>query len=74
LIKLVYTNIYLKDGYLRRFDEGIKNSIISHFGKENFKIKTNSIKFDNLEFIYPDINKIIVGNSSKKRFLNLMLV
>lgn len=68
MIKLVYTNIYLKDGYLRRFDEGIKNNIISYFCKESFKIKTNSIKFDNLDFIYPDINKIIVGNRSKKDF------
>ena len=36
LIKLVYIKIYSEDSYLKRFDQGIKNSIKLQFGQEAF--------------------------------------
>ena len=61
IIKLVYIKIYSDDSYLKRFDEGIINSIKLHFGGEVFNEKTKTIKINGETINYPDVNNVILG-------------
>ena len=60
-IKLVYIKIYTDDNYLRRFDQGIIDSIKAQFGDDSFDDINKTIKINEDVFDYPDVNKIIVG-------------
>ena len=61
IIKLVYIKIYSEDSYLKRFDQGIIDSIKLHFGSESFNDDTKVIKVNGFELDYPDVDKVILG-------------
>ena len=61
IINLVYIKIYSDDSYLKRFDDGIINSIKLHFGGEVFNEKTKTIKINGVTINYPDVNNVILG-------------
>ena len=61
IIKLVYIKIYTDDNYLRRFDQGIIESIKAQFGDDSFDDINKTIKINEEVIDYPDVNKVIVG-------------
>lgn len=61
IIKLVYIKIYSEDSYLKRFDEGIINSIKLQFGNDSFDDKNKTIKFNSFEIDYPNVDEVILG-------------
>ena len=61
IIKLVYIKIYSEDSYLKRFDEGIINSIKLQFGNDSFDDKNKTIKFNSFEIAYPNVDEVILG-------------
>lgn len=64
-LKAVYIRTYTNDSYLKTFDQGIKNYIISIYGKDVFDKNSNNLILEvNNEVItieYPDVNKVILG-------------
>lgn len=69
IIKLVYIKIYSDDSYLKRFDQGIINSIKSHFGIESFDDETKTIKVNGQQIKYPDVDKIIIGQIKASKIM-----
>ena len=61
IIKLVYIKIYSEDSYLKRFDEGIINSIKLQFGKDSFDDNNRIIKINGQVIDYPNVNEVILG-------------
>ena len=61
IIKLVYIKIYSDDSYLKKFDEGIINSIKLQFGKNSFNDETKEIKVNGYTFNYPDVDVVTKG-------------
>ena len=70
IINLVYIKIYSEDTYLKRFDEGIINSIKLHFGNESFDEVTKTIKWNGETIPYPDVDKVILGKISAYQISN----
>lgn len=66
-IKLVYIKIYSDEQYLRKFDEGIINSIKLQFGINSFNDELKLIKIDNLILNYPDVELVISGQVDKEK-------
>ena len=66
-IKLVYIKIYSDEQYLRKFDEGIINSIKLQFGNNSFNDELKLIKIDNLILNYPDVELVISGQVDKEK-------
>ena len=69
IIKLVYIKIYSEDSYLKRFDNGIINSIKLHYGTDAFDDETKMIKVEGLEIKYPDVNNIIIGKIKANKIM-----
>lgn len=65
IIKFVYVQIYSDNNYLRKFDEGIIESIKLQFGKEVFNDEKKHIKFNGFDLEYPNIDSIIDGDGIK---------
>lgn len=68
LIKLVYTNLYIKDKYLMRFDNNIINNILYIYG-DNIEINSRTFTIKNGEragekYELYDINNIIHTNKN----------
>ena len=59
MIKLVYIKIYSEDSYLKRFDQGIIDSIKLQFGNESFHDNTISVNGFNIK--YPNVDNVILG-------------
>ena len=70
IIKLVYIKIYSEDNYLKKFDQGIIDSIKLHYGKESFNDMTKIIKLNDIEIQYPDVNEIIIGKIKANKIMN----
>jgi DNA-directed RNA polymerase len=60
-IKLVYINIYSDNQYIKKFDQGIVESIKLQFGNEAFDDINKKIKINSMELDYPDVNEVISG-------------
>jgi DNA-directed RNA polymerase len=60
-VKMVYIKIYSDNNYLRKFDEGIINSIKLHYGEESFNNENKTIKINNTIINYPNVDAIIRG-------------
>lgn len=71
-IKMVYIKIYSDNNYLRKFDEGIINSIKLQFGDESFIINNDSkiIKINDTIFTYPNVENVISGKIEAYSILN----
>jgi DNA-directed RNA polymerase, mitochondrial len=61
VIKVVYISIYSDDQYIRKFDQGIIDSIKLHLGKNSFNDSSKTIEINNKKIQYPDINTFILG-------------
>ena len=70
IIKLVYIKIYSEDSYLKRFDQGIINSIKLQFGSESFDDQTKKIKVNGYNFDYPNVDEVIVGKIKANNIFN----
>ena len=70
IIKYVYVQIYSDSNYLRKFDEGVIESIKLQFGKEAFNDEKKHIKFNGFDLEYPDIESVIEGQINKYNILN----
>ena len=57
----MYIKIYSEDSYLKRFDEGIINSIKLQFGKDSFDDNNRIIKINGQVIDYPNVNEVILG-------------
>ena len=66
-IKFVYVQIYSENNYLRKFDEGIIESIKLQLGSEVFNDNTKRIKFDGFDLEYPDIDLVIQGKGLSEK-------
>ena len=69
IIKLVYIKIYSEDSYLKKFDQGIINSIKYHFGNDSFDDQNKIIKVDGKKIDYPNVDEIIIGKIKANRIL-----
>ena len=69
-IKLVYIKIYSEDSYLKRFDQGIIESIKLQFGDKAFDDKTKIIKVNGHKILYPDVDQIIKGRIKAIKIMN----
>ena len=69
IIKLVYIKIYSDDSYLKRFDEGIINSIKLQFGKDSFNDVTKKIKVNGSTFDYPDVDVVTKGKIKASKIM-----
>ncbi|KII82659.1 hypothetical protein PLICRDRAFT_677072 [Plicaturopsis crispa FD-325 SS-3] len=74
LIKLVYIKIYSDDSYLKRFDQGIINSIKLQFGDNAFNDETKIIKVNGYIFEFPDVDQIIVGRIKANKIMNAQFI
>ena len=61
IIKLVYIKIYTEDNYLRKFDQGVIDSIKLQFGENSFNNVTKTIKVNGYILDYPDVSQVILG-------------
>lgn len=69
-LKLSYCQIYIKDSFLRSFDEKFKKSILDQVGIDFNKTNpyTRTLNIENSEpevLIYPDINKVLDPSITK---------
>jgi DNA-directed RNA polymerase len=69
-LKLVYIKIYSDDNYLKKFDQGILNSIKLQFGPESYDNKNRIITVNNLKYHYPDVNNLITGSIKRDEIMN----
>jgi DNA-directed RNA polymerase len=71
-VKMVYVKIYSDNIYLRKFDEGIINSIKLQYGEESFIINKNSktIKINDTIINYPNVENVISGKIKALDILN----
>jgi hypothetical protein len=69
---MVYIKIYSDNNYLRKFDEGIINSIKLQFGDESFIINNESkiIKINDTILKYPNVENVISGKIEAYSILN----
>ena len=65
----MYIKIYSDDSYLKRFDEGIINSIKLHFGENSFDHKTNLIKVNGYMLEYPNLKEVLEGKISSTEIM-----
>ena len=61
IIKLVYIKIYTEDNYLRRFDQGVIDSIKLQDPENSFNNQTKEIKVNGHKYDYPDVSQVILG-------------
>lgn len=73
-IKLVYIKIYSEDSYLKKFDEGIINSIKYQFGHNAFNDETNIISVHGYTLHYPDVNQVILGKIKAGKILKSQFI
>ena len=59
-----------EDSYLKRFDQGIINSIKLQFGSESFDDQTKKIKVNGYNFDYPNVDEVIVGKIKANNIFN----
>lgn len=71
-IFLVYINLYLKDQYLLKFDQGLINHIKNNYGENCFDPYTKKITIENIKspIDYPDINVVLLGEIETIDVLN----
>jgi len=71
-IKLVYIKIYSEDSYLKRFDEGIINSIKLQFGDQSFNDVTKEIIVNGIKLNYPNVDIVIEGKIKSTELMKSM--